>query len=374
MKSKKKICYVTYQSFPADTANSLQTISNIKYFVKNNVEVNLIFPLREKKSSSSIDRIKEHYFINEDFQVQGVKHFLPFGKIKIFERFFFHVSHFLWSLYVVKFIIKNSEEKTFITRSDWVLYFLARKGLVVLFECHQTSKVRTFVIDKVRGIENVKFIFLNEHLQSYYKMNDTNSTVLHNGVDSELFLEKNNRNPESRTGLIFMGNLKRFKKDRGIDFIIESYKKSKFLQNQKLTIIGGPKEDADKLRDEIRKLGLQHSIKIMGRVNRSLIGEISQNAEIGILINSSLNKHSYKYTSPLKYFEYLYAGLKIVAVDFPSHRVLPRNSEINFFDENDNYSFEGAVKNALLEPFPDDFLKEKITLNTRVKKILNIID
>ena len=373
VKIKQKICYVTYQSFPADTANSLQTISNIKYFVKNNVKVNLIFPLRETSSNDSIDKIKEHYSINEDFKVQGIKHFLPFGKIKIFERFFFHISHFLWSLYVVKFIIKTDKDRAFFTRSDWILYFLARKGFFVLFECHQTSKVRTFVINKIRGYKNVKFIFLNEHLQSYYKMDNTNSSVVHNGVDPDLFLEKNNQSSENRTGLIFMGNLKRFNEDRGVNFIIENYKNSKFLQTQKLSIVGGPTEEADKLRGEVGKLGLQHIIKVTGKVSRSLIGELSQNAEIGILINSSLNNHSYRYTSPLKYFEYLYAGLKIVAVDFPSHRVLPRNNEINFFDENDNLSFEYAVKNALEATSSDDLINENITLDTRVKKIINLI-
>jgi hypothetical protein len=62
-----------------------------------------------------------------------------------------------------------------------------------------------------------------------------------------------------------------------------------------------------------------------------------------------------------------------VAVDFPSHRVLPRNNEINFFDENDNLSFEYAVKNALEATSSDDLINENITLDTRVKKIINLI-
>ena len=41
---------------------------------------------------------------------------------------------------------------------------------------------------------------------------------------------------------------------------------------------------------------------------------------IGILINTDLNIHSTRYTSPLKYFEYLAAGLKILAVDYEAHR------------------------------------------------------
>ena len=84
MKIQKEISYLTYQSFPADTANSLQTISNIKYLVKNDVDVELIFPLREKSSNASVKKIKEYYSIKEDFHVTVVKHFLPFGIIPIF--------------------------------------------------------------------------------------------------------------------------------------------------------------------------------------------------------------------------------------------------------------------------------------------------
>ncbi len=40
---KKILHYITYQTFPADTANSLQTISNLKYFVKNNYEAEIIY-------------------------------------------------------------------------------------------------------------------------------------------------------------------------------------------------------------------------------------------------------------------------------------------------------------------------------------------
>ena len=47
----KTLNYVTYQSFPAETANSLQTISQIQEFVKQGLNVNLYFPLREQNSS-----------------------------------------------------------------------------------------------------------------------------------------------------------------------------------------------------------------------------------------------------------------------------------------------------------------------------------
>ena len=374
MKIQKEISYLTYQSFPADTANSLQTISNIKYLVKNGVDVELIFPLREKISYASIKKIKEHYSIKEDFHVTGVKHFLPFGRIPIFESFFFHTSHFLWSYFVVTFKIKKTDERQFITRSDWILYFLARKGCDILFECHQTSKVRTFIINKSKNFRNVKFIFLNEHLQNYYNINADNSQVLHNGVDTEMFSSSVSKLDNKREGLIFVGNLRRFNESRGIDFIIDAFKASKFLQDHKLSIIGGPDQDAQKLRVKIKELDLQESITVTGRLGRSEVGEVYANSNIGILVNSSSNQHSYRYTSPLKYFEYLYMGLKVIGVDFPSHRALPRNNEINFFQENDISSFETAVKQALEKNQPVDVNKEDFSLNTRAKKIISLLN
>ena len=49
-----KISYITYQSFPAETANSIQTISNILELVKQGHEVSLVFPDREQNSSDEL--------------------------------------------------------------------------------------------------------------------------------------------------------------------------------------------------------------------------------------------------------------------------------------------------------------------------------
>ena len=69
-------------------------------------------------------------------------------------------------------------------------------------------------------------------------------------------------------------------------------------------------------------------------------------ATFGLLINTPDNDHSYLYTSPLKYFEYLYSGLSILAVDFPSHRTLPINEKINFFENGNKESFINSLKNS----------------------------
>ena len=66
-------------------------------------------------------------------------------------------------------------------------------------------------------------------------------------------------------------------------------------------------------------------------------------------------------------------GLKVIGVDFPSHRALPRNNEINFFQENDVSSFETAVKKALEKNLPLDIDREDFSLNIRAKKIISFL-
>ena len=88
MKMPNKITYITYQTFPANTANSLQTISNIKYIIKNGVKVELIFPLRSK-SSNSLEEINKHYGEDLEFEVKGTEHKYPFGRAKFLISFLF---------------------------------------------------------------------------------------------------------------------------------------------------------------------------------------------------------------------------------------------------------------------------------------------
>ena len=365
-----KITYITYQSFPAETANSLQTISNIKYFVRNNISVSLYFPLRETGSLGSLEVIQKQYGIDENFEVRGVKHFLPFGRVGKFKKTVFHVSHFIWSGWVVnKYFSQPKKGEVFFTRSEWILYFLSKKDCTVIFECHQTSKVRNFLVRKLMKNDNILFVFLNDSLRKFYKTPDNRSIVLHNGVDPESFLNTDSKKDNS---LIFVGSLSRFGEKRNIDFLIDCYEQSDELKKYKLKIIGGPEKDASELMQTVNKKGLASSIFVYGRLTRRETIEKICGSKIGILINSSKNLHSYLHTSPLKYFEYLYGRLNVVAIDYPSHRELPMNDRIIYFSENNVKEFIDAVVRSIKLFPPQEIPYKSIDLDTRAKKIIGL--
>ena len=371
MKNDKKITYVTYQTFPAETANSLQTISNIKYLIRNGFDVDLVFPLRSRNSSNDLNAIKDFYNFDEDVNIQGTKHNLPFGKIKYFNRVLFLLSHFIWAKNIVNSLLKKSEQpKSYITRSDWIFYFLSKKNSPVVYECHQYTKIRKMIIKSALKSNLSKIIFLNENLkddyENKYKLKN-NFIVLQNGVDLDLFQNYNNNENE----IIFVGNLKRFKKSRNIEFLLSAFKEvdEKYI----LKIIGAKESEIALLNNQINNLGIDNRVKILGYLNhKETIDEMCKSG-IGVLINSDLNIHSTKYTSPLKYFEYLAANLKVIAVDFDAHKKLPFADNISFFNTLNIGTFQTALNNCLKTKSLDKNNYYEISLDLRTKKIIEIL-
>lgn len=364
--------YVTYQSFPASTANSIQTISNIKYLIRAGIRVTLYFPLRESTSSAKLSSLKEYYSVNEDFQIVGVKHNLPFGKVDIFNRIFFLISHLIWSYSIVKKLVKDKPSSDiFLTRSDWVFYFLSKNNRNVTFECHQYTRLRKYLIHKSLKKKNSKIIFLNPNLKDDYENKytlDSNYIVLHNGVDLEYY---SSINKVASNEIVFIGKLKRFNTSRNISFLLNGIAS---LDNKyTLKIIGAEKSEKIELIELSKSLGIENRVKICDRVSYSDVAKNLSSSNIGVLINSSSNEHSTSYTSPLKYFEYLAADLKVIAIDFPSHRSLPFSEFIEFFSEDNILSFVDAVNNIKNR----DSLKQEqlysISLENRVNKIVSFV-
>ena len=90
------------------------------------------------------------------------------------------------------------------------------------------------------------------------------------------------------------------------------------------------------------------------------------------MVNSSKNIHSTNYTSPLKYFEYLAARLKIVAVDFKSHRNLPFANNILFFQEENKEEFiQSILDSQKITPIIENDFK-KLSISERVKNIIDL--
>ena len=363
---------MTYQTFPAETANSIQTISLIKNCVRIGLDIKLIFPNRSINSSDNIEELQKYYDFQEDFYVEAKEHRLPFkgeNPGKFLEKIRFNISHFIWSKKAVNSAISNERKnEKYITRSDWIFYFLSKANKKVLFECHQVSKIRKFVIKSVQNKKNSYIIFTNEILKKEFKIKknfEKNLLVLHNGYDNDYFEEETKFKKEKK--VVFVGKLLRFEKDRNIEFLVNAFS-DKRLYDYKFTIVGGPNKYKDVIEKKIVDKNISN-VELLGNLSRSkTIAEI-QESDVGILINTEENKHSLLHTSPIKYFEYLKANVKVVAVDFPAHRSLPMSEKIIFFENNNQESFVNAILKTIDLP-EYDILDEDVRSTFERTKVL----
>ena len=94
----------------------------------NDYKVRLFFPLREKNSSDDLKTIQKYYLLNQEIDISGIKHPYPFGKIKYFNKLLFHISHYnYWQGQLQENLMMISINMTFLTRSDWVVFFSKEK-------------------------------------------------------------------------------------------------------------------------------------------------------------------------------------------------------------------------------------------------------
>ena len=368
-----KLMYITYQNFPDYTANSLQTISNINKLVELGVEIDLIFPLRKKDSSDNLIELQDFYFVKNNFTPIGIKHNYPFGKISFFNKFFFHISHFLWSKSVFKKYKNQLKDSIIFTRSDWIFYFCSKHKFNVTFECHSLTKLRKYIIKRSISNKNSKIIFLHDNLlaDAFVKKDFLQRVkVIHNGFDEDYFYEEPNKEKFTEK-LIFNGNITRHGKLRNFEYIFDALN-SKELSTKTLEIYGANEKESEYLNSIIQSKNVSN-VKIFPYLKRNDIAKKIRDSDIGLLINNSDDHHAKYYSSPLKYFEYLGSGLNVLAVNLPAHENLPFSEHISFFEEDDIDSFIKAVIEIKNFPSEEKIRLEEFSSTNRAKSIVNFI-
>ena len=369
----KTLHYITFQYFPHFSANTIVTMKTIKYLKKLGMDVKLIFPGREKENITNED-ILSFYNICENIDIVKTSYWLPFGKLKFLEKYFYVFSHFIWSLSIfIKYIFSNQNLKNilFYTRSNWVFYFFSIINLKIIYECHKYSKSTNFILTLTKNKKYSGYVFQNILLAQSFKLSATqnsNLVIMPSAFDEDDFL--NLTKPKIEKDVVFIGRFTRFNENRNLTFLIDAFS-NKNISNFNLNLIGGPRKIADELREEIKikKVG---NVKVSDYLPQKDLNAVLASSSIGILINSSKDIHSKLHTSPVKYFEYIRSGLKVLAVDFEAHRLLPYSKNIYFFKEGDVADFIDKLTNAA----KDDDVKydniQQFSYSKRIEAIVNL--
>ena len=344
----------------------------VKYFDKAGYDVELIHPGRVDLITNK--NFHQYYNIDENIKITKIKWFIKFDQFKYFKSLFYVISHFIWSFIVVKKYINkypDSYNSVFFTRSNWILFFLARKNYRVIFELHKLSKTTSFIFKKLKNRKNVGYVALNKYLaadSNLEKGQKENLEIISNAFDDEDL--KYNNNKKTPNSFIFMGRLLRYGNKRNVEFLVNAFS-SKELNKYKLVIVGGPTSSSVELNKYVEENNIEN-VEIINHLAQNELIEFASKFQTGILINSGSSDNDKLYTSPLKYFEYLAIGLNVVAVDYKSHRALPFSEKISFYQEKDIKSFIESLKNIEKLSKPGEQELKKYTYSNRIISIKNI--
>lgn len=140
--------------------------------------------------------------------------------------------------------------------------------------------------------------------------------VIPDGVGSD-FLEVRRRGKGSY--LLYTGQFYPWK---GVEVFVRSLPG---LPDERAVVVGGSGEALERLRRLAKELGVAGRVEFPGTVPHAGIREYLEEARVAVLPN--LAGGVSRFTSPLKLFEYMAAGVPIVASDLPALREVLRDRE-----------------------------------------------
>jgi glycosyltransferase involved in cell wall biosynthesis len=156
-----------------------------------------------------------------------------------------------------------------------------------------------------------------------------------------------NRDPADRR-VVYAGQLYRWK---GVDTLLEAIR---LLHEASLTILGGrggPNDpDLTACRDRARELGIADRVDLVGFVPHAQVRDRLAGATVAAVPLPD-NLMARYFTSPLKLFDYMAAGVPIVASDLPSIReVVTDGDSALLVPPDDPGALASAIRRVMVNP------------------------
>ncbi len=167
--------------------------------------------------------------------------------------------------------------------------------------------------------------------------------LIYMGVDSA-FASEAIKQPSSRDDvpleLIYVGTVS---KARGRDVMLDAISLANQQSNiARLTLIGASDDELAYCNDYAKRLGIADAVRVQGRIAGAAIPTLLRHADLGLCLWE--DQPWWRFNPPTKLFEYLVAGLPVLASDIRTHTQYVTNGCNGMIFNYDSQSLANAIQ------------------------------
>lgn len=332
-----KLIYLANACLPTESAHGYQIAKMCEAFTQNGTKVLLLHPFRHQHNPSLKQQsVFDYYSVPPIFKVRT----LPNFDVLLLERFFrrptfisiFFAHTLLWGLYAT-LVARREKADLFYTRDAAIAYWLVQLGLPTVYEAHVVPKrAQRWLLRRMAhqpALQRV-VVLTSFILQRLVEMGfqQERVIVLPDGVDLSLFEGLPSKEacrhrlglPQDRLIIGYIGRFRTMQMEKGIPEMVAAMGHLPSLDGKEplLLCVGGPMDVVPAYLNLARRLGVpEHRVQFVDRVPNREVPFWIRACDV-VTIPWPWTEFSAYFTSPLKLFEYMAAGVPIVATDLPS--------------------------------------------------------
>jgi glycosyltransferase involved in cell wall biosynthesis len=329
---------------PTEKAHGIQIMKTCESIAMHGLRVVLLTPIRKNKMK---ENPFSFYNVIENFSIVKVWS-LDFINSPVFKKFFFNLQTFTFYLSAKKYI-KREHFEIFYTRDLFFAMMLSKKHKNVFYEVHTLPKrpsikyLKTW--KRVKGIIVISESIKNDLVK--FGVDKNKIMLARDAVDLNKFnvIEKRNESrkrlqlPINKKIALYTGHLYEWK---GADIFAKSAPK---LSDIDFYVVGGTDSDVSKFKKRYNFPNLH----VVGWQKHDDIPYWLNSADVLVLPNSSKERISSHYTSPMKMFEYMASGKPIVASNLKSIREVLNRKNALLVKSDDENSLCNGIKKVLYD-------------------------
>jgi glycosyltransferase involved in cell wall biosynthesis len=364
-----RLYYIANARMPTEKAHGIQIAKMCEAFIDLGVDVTLVLPSRKNISKS----IKDFYGLHVEVKTAVVPAFDWYDRGRVLYTLSTLSFACSYSLYLLTHYKRG--DVVYTVDLDHLAYApLPFLGLPYFSEMHggkPHTLVHRVLFKRARGIIPTNTI-TRDQLKETFGMKEENLIVEPNGVDLSNFSPIARAEARRLLGLpqeakiaLYVG---RFFDWKGLEIISEAVQH--LPKDITIGIVGGSAEEYARItkKDPGR-------IVFYGEKPYTEIPRWASAADVLLVLGTKRDEQSYRYTSPMKVFEYMSIKRPIVASSTPAMQTILSEGECYFYEPDDAKSLALAIETAVSRAAEDRVLRayekvKKHSWSARAERVL----